>query len=265
MGNEFYRPRIADKVLSEKLDAMNEYLANIQYSPILDYKYARFFDEVQYNGKTLSDAERKELVVVIDETIAQYSEGLPMMYDILESTKDQQDDYHEIDRTVVLVMQFVRITTIDSMVASKYFILADGDYDRRFMRGKLMVILNEGFKRLYGFDEKTHKKSEWNRLRSLMGCFPEVINRQYYELTYHLEKHAKSSSWWKEERNLETHMDTEKLYVSRQEEIIESKVMIDSMKLFNTLLAVNHFLTNIHAGLFDFLVGKDKRGELKDE
>ena len=40
MGNEFYRPRIADKVLSEKLDAMNDDLANIQYSPILHYKYA---------------------------------------------------------------------------------------------------------------------------------------------------------------------------------------------------------------------------------
>lgn len=265
MGNEFYRPRIADKVLSKKLDAMNEDLANIQYSPILDYKYARFFDEVQYNGKTLSDAERKELVVLIDDTIAQYSEGLPMMYDTLESTKDQHDDYHEIDRTVVSVMQFVLITMIDSMVASKYFILADGDYDRRFMRGKLMVILNEGFKRLYGFDKKTHKKSEWGRLLPLMGRFPEVINRQYQELTYHLEKHAKSSSWWKEERNLETHMDTEKLYVSRQEEIIESKVMMDSMKLFNTLLAVNHFLTNVHDYLCNFIVGKYKRGELKDE
>ena len=60
-------------------------------------------------------------------------------------------------------------------------------------------------------------------------------------------------------------MDTEKLYVSRQEEIIESKVMMDSMKLFNTLLAVNLFLTNVHACLFNFLVGKYKRGELKDE
>ena len=27
-----------------------------------------------------------------------------------------------------------------------------------------MVILNEGFKKLYGFDDKTHKKSEWKRL-----------------------------------------------------------------------------------------------------
>ena len=229
---------------------MNEDLTNIQYSPIRDYKYAHFFEEVQYNGKTLSDAERKEFVAVIDETIAQYSEGLPLMYDTLESTKDQHDDYHEIDRTVVSVMQFVLITMIDSMVASKYFILANEDYDRRFMRGKLMVILNEGFKRLYGFGKGTYEKSEWNRLLPLMGHFPETINRQYQELTFHLEKHAKSSSWWKEERNLETHMDTEKLYLSRQEEIIESKVMMDSMKLFNTLLAVNHFLANVHACLF---------------
>lgn len=242
----------------------NEDLASIRYSPVLDYKYARYFEEVRYNGKILSDVERKEFVAVIDETIAQYSKGLPLMHDTLESTKDQHDDYHEIDRTVVSVMLFVLITMIDSMVACKYFILADGDYDRRFMRGKLMVILNEGFKRLYGFEEKTHKKSEWDRLLPLMGRFPEVINRQYQELTYHLEKHAKSSSWWKEERNLETHFDTEKLYVSRQEGIVESKVMMDSMKLFNTLLAVNDFLTNVHACLFNFLVSKYRRGELSE-
>lgn len=243
---------------------INEALANIQYSPILDYKYARFFEEVQYNGKTLSDAERKEFVAVIDETIAQYSEGLPMMYDTLESIKEQHDEYHEIDRTVVSVMQFVLITMIDSMVASKYFILADGDYDRRFMRGKLMVILNEGFKRLYGFDEKTHKKSEWDRLLPLMGRFPEVINRQYQELTYLLEKHAKSSSWWKKERDLETHIDTDNLYVSRQEEIIEGKVMIDSMKLFNTLLAVNDFLWNMHTCLYNYLVLSYQKGEMSE-
>jgi hypothetical protein len=141
----------------------------------------------------------------------------------------------------------------DSMVASKYFILADKDYDRRFMRGKLLVILNEGFKRLYGFDEKTYKKSEWDRLLPLMKFFPEVINRQYQELTFLLEKHAKSSSWWREERNLETHLKAEKLYVSRQEEVIESKVMMDSLKLFSTLFAVDHFLTNVHACLVNYI------------
>ena len=58
-------------------------------------------------------------------------------------------------------------------------------------------------------------------------------------------------------------MDAEKLYESRQNDIVESKVMMDSMKLFNTLLAVNNFLTNVHACLFNYLVEKYKRGELK--
>ena len=87
----------------------------------------------------------------MDDAIAQYSEGLPLMMSILEDTKEQHDDYHEIDRIVVSVCLFVIMTMIDSMVAGKYFILADRDYDRRFMRGKLFVILNEGFKKLYGF------------------------------------------------------------------------------------------------------------------
>lgn len=243
---------------------INEDLANIQFSPIRNYKYAQWFKEVQYNGKTLSETEREEFVGVMNETITQYSKGFPIYQNMLKESEGKHDEYHEIERTVVSVMLFVLITMIDSMVVSKYFILADGDYDRRFMRGKLMVILNEGFKRLYGFDEKTHKKSEWDRLLPIMGHFPESINRQYQELTFHLEKHAQSSSWWREERNLETHVDAEKLYDSRQEEINESKVMMDSMKLFNTLLAVNHFLTNVHACLFNFLVGKNKRGELND-
>lgn len=241
---------------------MNEEFADLQYALIREYKYAQWFNEVHYNGKTLSKSERKELISVIDDTIAQYSIGLPLMMSILEDTKKQQDEYHEIDRIVVSVYLFVIITMIDSMVAGKYFILADRDYDRRFMRGKLFVILNEGFKKLYGFNKKSHNKSEWDKLLPIMKHFSKEINSQYQELTHLLEKHSHTSSWWKDERNYETHIDTEKLYKSRQEEIIESKVMIDSMKLFNTLLAISHFLSNIHACLLNFLIRKYKRGEL---
>lgn len=244
---------------------MNEDLANIHFVPIQEYKYAHFFEEIHYNGKTLSDTERKDFVSIIDETIDHYSNGLPLLFNTLESINDKDDEYHEIYRTVVSVMQFVFITMIDSMVVSKYFILADKDYDKRFMRGKLMVILNEGFKRLYGFDEKTYPKSEWDRLLHFIGRFPEVINRQYQELTFHLEKQAKLSSWWRHERNVEIHLEAEKLYISRQEEIIESKVMMDSMKLFNTLLAVYNFLWNAHSCLYNYLVDKYKKGEPKEE
>ena len=231
---------------------MNEEFADIQYAQIREYKYAQWFNEVQNNGKTLSESERKELISVIDDTIVQYSEELPLMTSILEGTKEKHDEYHEIDRTVISVYLFVLITMIDSMVAGKYFIFADHDYDRSFMRGKLFVILNEGFKKLYGFNEKSHKKSEWYRLLPIMKHCPKEINRQYQELTHLLEQQSHTSSWWKDERNYETHLDTEKLYKSRQEEIIESKVMMDSMKLFNTLLAVSHFLSNVHACLYNF-------------
>lgn len=241
---------------------MNEEFVDIQYAQIKEHKYAQWFNDVQYNGKTLSESERREFISVIDSTIAQYSEGLPLMTDILEDTKERHDEYHKIDRIVVSVCLFVLITMIDSMVAGKYFILADRDYDRRFMRGKLFVILNEGFKKLYGFNDQSHKKSEWNKLLPIMKYFPEVINRQYKDLTNLLENQSHISSWWKDERNYETHLDTEKLYKSRQEEIVESKVMMDSMKLFNTLMAVSNFLGNVHACLFNFLVGKYRRGEL---
>lgn len=101
------------------------------------------------------------------------------------------------------------------MVAGKYFIHADRDYDWMFMRGTLFVILNEGFKKLYGFNEKSHKKSEWDKLQSIMKYFQEVINRQHQELTYLIKKQSHASSWWKDERNYETYLDAGQLYKSR--------------------------------------------------
>ena len=130
---------------------MNEEFADIQYAQIRDYKYAQYFEERQYNGKTLSESERKEFISFVDKIIAQHFEGLSLMTSILECTKEQHDEFHKIYRTVASVYLFIFITMIDCMVAGKYFILADRDYDRRFMRGKMFVIFNEGFKRLYGF------------------------------------------------------------------------------------------------------------------
>lgn len=237
---------------------------NIQYTPIRNHPYEQWFQEVQYNGTELNAAARKEFIKIADDTISDYLEGLPLLKGTLEQIKDLHDEYNNSYRVVVSVMQFTMITMIDSMVISKYFILADKDYDRRFMRGKMMVILNEGFKKLYGFDKKSRQKSEWNRLIPILKHFPENIQRQYKQLSSLLEEHSKSSSWWRNERNVETHLDIEKLYESRCENVIESKVMLDSLKLFNTLYAVDLFLSNMHTCLYNCLVDKYKRGELKE-
>ena len=244
---------------------MNEDLANMRCKPIRHINFAQYFEEIQYNGKILNDSERKDFIAEINKTIAHYSEGLPILYDALENSKDKQDEYHIIDHTVVSILQFVLICMIDSMVVSKYFVLADGDYDQRFMRGKLKVIINEGYKRLYGFEKNTWKNSMWNSLKPILTSFSEDIVIQYQKLTLLLDKHIKSSSWWKDDRDYETHFDTENLYVSRQEEIIESKVMIDSLRFFNTFRAVNDFLWNMHTCIYNRLVLAYQRGEIKEE
>lgn len=237
---------------------------NIQHSPIWNHRYEEWFQEVQYNGTELNAAAKRKFIQIADETIVDYSSGLPLLKETLDSIRDLHDEYHNAYRIVISVSQFSIITMIDSMVISKYFILADKDYDRRFMRGKMMVILNEGFKKLYGFDAQSHKKSEWNKLVPILKHFPENIKNQYKQLSSLLEGHAKSSSWWRDERNVETHLDIEKLYTSRCEDVIESKVMLDSLKLFRTLYAVNLFLSNMHTCLYNYLVDKYHRGELKE-
>ena len=102
------------------------------------------------------------------------------------------------------------------------------------------------------------------KLQSIIKYFPEVIKRQYQDLTHLIEKQSHTSSWWKDERNVEIHLDSEELYKSRQKEIVESKVMMDSLKLYNTLMAVSNFLGNAHACLFNFLVEKYHKGELSE-
>ena len=102
-------------------------------------------------------------------------------------------------------------------------------------------------------------------LLPILKYFPEDIQQQYQHLTSLLENHSKSSSWWCDERDAETHLNAEELYTSRCENIIESKVMMESFKLLGTLLAVDCFLTNMHACFNNTLIDMYLRGELKDE
>lgn len=248
---------------------MIEDLDAIPFYPIRHYNYSSFFETVPYNGKTLNQGERKDFVHYLDEQVALYESGLPMMYEQLKEIENSQGWYYEIERLIISVTLFTTLTMADCMVASKYFIVADTEYDRRYMRGKLQIILNEGFKRLYGFTSNKSKKKndipEWFRLQPLMEYFPQVIRDQYLELSGLLKNQSEKKLWWKDERDLEVHLEAMKLYESRQKDIIESKVMLESMELFNALHAVNSFLENAHACVVNYLKQKYLRGELSIE
>lgn len=233
----------------------------IQYYPIREYNFKEYFQKFQYNGKVISDAEREDFIKLLDDTIAQYSGGFPMLKEGLDNCNNSEGDFFKAYRTDLSVALFVLMTFIDCLVICKYFLLADTDYDKRFMRGKMKVILNEGFKKLYGFEKKTNEKSEWNKLSEIVEHLPMTFQFEYRKLTYLLDNHSKSSSWWKDERDVETHLDIEKLYESRCEEIEESKVMMDSVKLFSTLLAVQLFLTKVHGCFLNTIIQNCKNQE----
>ncbi len=257
---------IGKQLRKEQLKRMNNNL-DIQYSMTWNYDYSEWFQNTQYNGKTLTDKERKDFISLIDEELALYSSGLSTMYsNMKELEKDSlQDDISRLELTINSVFLFVVMTMADCMVACKYYLLADKDYDKRFLRGKLKILLNEGFKRLFGYNEKNNKNSEWFKVLGTMDCFPETIKLQCQELTSLLQKHAESSSWWKDERDVEVHyQDMIKLYDSRQEELNESQIMMENLQLFNALLAVCHFLGNENGCVLNYLISRYRRGESDD-
>ena len=242
---------------------MNE-TDTIEFSEIRNYRYEEYFRYFQHNGKKISDAEREEFIKENDKDISIYVESLPILRESIESLNGKDDEFHKAYRTVLSVYQFIVITSIDCLVISKYFLLADTDYEKRFMRGKMKVILNEGFKKLYGFEKKTNEKSEWNKLSEVIKHLPQTFQFEYRKLSYLLDNHSKSSSWWKDERNVETHLDIEKLYESRCEEIEESKVMMDSVKLFSTLYAVQLFLTKVNTYFHNIILGNIRNQEARN-
>ena len=242
----------------------NNNIEKIYFRPIPNYPYARWFSEGQFNGKTMTENVRSQMVSIIDEHVTEFSQSFSKIINNLNQVKEKQDEFHIMYQTVISVMVFVAQTMTDSMVISKYFVLADKDYDKRFMRGKMAVILNEGFKKLYGFENRTKLKSEWSKLKSVLHYFPEEIKLQYHELTTLLEKHSTSSSWWRDDRNVETHLDCEKLYMSRNTELVEGKVMLESLMLFDALYAVYLFLGNMHSCIQNTLNEQYLNGELKE-
>lgn len=220
----------------------------------MSYQYSKWFQNVDYNGKTLTPEERKDFVRKLDKEVSFLSSQIPNLVQEIHRIKLLKDDYHNICLVVNSVFLFVIVTLCDCMVASKLYISSDVDYDKRFMRGKLKVILNEGFKKLYGYVEKNKKTSEWSRLLNCMHFFPEDINLQYQELTALLEKQSKISTWWRNERNYETHIEAEKLCKSRMEIINDSKEMIETLQLYNALFAVNQFLSNAHSYILNYSI-----------
>lgn len=215
--------------------------------------------DVQYRDKKLTPEERVKTIEEIDKLISQYAASIPIYHEEKMKSKEGNVPIKPLAsllETIYSTGEFTIMVIADCAVAQKFFLSATNDYDKRFARGKLKVILNEGFKKVYGFTStRKNAKREptiWEQISESYHLFPDSLKAKHDEIQASLEQYSKDA-WWVHDRNIETHLDIDELHKSRQEEIIEGKVIMESMELINILLRIHDFITQLHGAYCETL------------
>ena len=209
---------------------------------------------IYYNNKVLSAQEREEFRIRAEETIEIFTESIDGFCELYQEYKPSQNKVHDkITKTVLDVGIFTCYTYCDCTVLLKHFILSTDLYEKRLFRGKLKVLLNEGFKCLYGFNDKQRKRSYYIKLGEIMNYFPS-FQLEYDSILLKLKQLSEQSTWWKDERNTEVHLDMSQFYKTRHEEINESKVAIESQLLIGLLVQINKLMGRMHQAYIDYMV-----------
>ncbi|MBR1961802.1 MAG: hypothetical protein IKA26_02455 [Alistipes sp.] len=209
---------------------------------------------IRYNNKVLSPLEREEFRIRSEEAIEVFAESIDGFCELYQEYKPSQNKAHDkITKTVLDVGIFTCYTYCDCTVLLKHFVLSTDLYEKRLFRGKLKVLLNEGFKRLYGFNDKQQKKSYYIKLGEIIDYFPG-FQSEYKSILSNLQHLSKLSSWWRDERNTEVHLDMSQLYKARHEEINESKVAMEAHLLIDLLVQINKLMGRMHQAYIDYMM-----------
>jgi stalled ribosome alternative rescue factor ArfA len=117
-------------------------------------------------------------------------------------------------------------------------------------RKRGFIMKNKKGKGSYSRKDK-HKNKKQNTIwqdieKILQQISPSKIHDDYRSLTNELEKLSTSFEWWKNERNLEVHLDPDKLVESRMKELNESKYMMESYEFVKLLEKAEQILYGIH-------------------
>lgn len=209
---------------------------------------------IYYNNKVLSAQEREAFRIMSEETIRDFSESIEGFYELSQEFKPSQNkDHDKITKTVLDVGIFTSYTFCDCVALLKHFVLSSNAYDKSLFRGKLKVLLNEGFKSLYGFNDKQREKSYYIKLGEIINHFPG-FKSEYNSILLKLKQLSEQSAWWKDERNIEVHLDMTQLYKSRHEEINESKVAMEAHLLIDLLVQINKLMGRMHQAYIDYMI-----------
>ena len=211
--------------------------------------------ELTYNNRILSEQERAEFYKESDKYINEFSECIEGICQLAkEVSKSENSDYNKITNTILNISIFTSYSFCDCIVLTKLFVRATNPYEKSFLRGKLKVQLNESFKKLYGFNKKAYKDSYCAQLENIITMLPG-FKSEFDELLLDLELISKDS-WWKDERDAEAHVDAAKLYKLRHEEINESKVAMEAVRLIDLFNRFNHITAEMHRTLLNHMIAR---------
>ena len=220
--------------------------------------------DIQYN-KVLSQEERSKFNLLADEMILIFSESIDGMYELGKSYQDMNNIHHEVSKIICDVGVFVSYAFADCIVLTKLFMNTPDMYEKSLLRGKLKVHMNESFKKLYGFTEKARKESYTAKLQEIIPHF-HGPDREFAGILTDLEEISKRDSWWKEIRSAKVHLDLPILYESRHEEINESQVVMETMRLIPFFNRFNDLVLRMNQAhinyMFEHLSDMDKAAVL---
>ncbi len=223
--------------------------------------------QFQYNNKILSQEERVKFNDLADEMIATFSESIDGVYKLSTEYNDMNNIHHRVSKIMCDVSVFVAYAFADCIVLTKLFVNTPISYEKSLLRGKLKVHLNECFKKLYGYTDKSKTESYVAKLKEIMPHF-HGPDREFARILDDLEEISKKDSWWKEVRCAEVHMDVPILYESRHEEINESQVVMETMRLIQFIIRFNALLPRMNQAhmnyMFDHLSAADKAAILSN-
>ena len=218
--------------------------------------------KLNYNNRILTPDERVEYCNVSDNYINDFSEYIDGLYQLAkDSSLSNNSASSQINNTIIKTSFFIQYSFCDCIVLNKLFVRATNPYEKSMLRGKLKVLLNESFKKLYGFNKKGYKDSYCAQVEGIIPMFPH-LKSEFDELLSDLTQISKDS-WWKDERNAEVHIDAFKLYELRHEEINESKVVMETSQLIDCFNRFSSLMRNLSKASLDYTVSVlKKRGVL---
>lgn len=215
-----------------------------------------------HNNKVLSAEERENFINLSEQTIDEFNESAERIYAIYKSAEWQGSENHnEIFESIVKTNIFTSYVFADYATLLKLFLKENRFYEKSCLRGKLKVLLNEGFKRIYGFSEKEYHKTYCYKIDLMLSKIlkPSAFINEFAAIKTDLEIMSKSHSWWKEIRCAEVHLDIDLLYESRHEPINESQVTIQTLNLLDILNRINNFVLAFNQAYINYMAQNIKQ------